>query len=177
MNPALILVHLYLHTFSEKYVRLTYTKNMPFKLNFSPHILFGTRCDTSMPYMHAKTDVTMSNSMFLSDTSRINCIVANLPDKRCIYIYIYSLNDVANDAESTQKSIITSIIASLKSEPTCKLINRIPGYQVYQARLQERMLNRSANLAIQQAFSKPCLVNLISNYTYLESVLDKSRVT
>ena len=37
------------------------------------------------------------------------------------------LNDVANDAESTQKSIITSIIASLKSELTCKLINRIRG--------------------------------------------------
>ena len=67
---------------------------------------------------------------------------------------LHFLYDVANDAESTQKSIIASIIASLKSEPTCKLINRIPGYQVYQA-----------SLAIQQAFSKPYLVNLISKDT------------
>ena len=77
------------------------------------------------------------------------------------------------------------IIANLKSEPMRKLINRIPGLrlfcQVYQARLQERMLNRSAeprdsttflkallgSLAIQQAFSKPCLVNLISKDTHL----------
>ena len=44
------------------------------------------------------------------------------------------------------------IIASLKSESTCELINRIAGsrflYQVYQARLQERTLNRSASLAM-----------------------------
>ena len=41
-------------------------------------------------------------------------------------------------------------ITSLKSESTCKLINRIPGlcllYQVYQARLRERILNSSASL-------------------------------
>ena len=36
-------------------------------------------------------------------------------------------NDVANDAESTQKSKITLIIASLKSETMGKLINKIPG--------------------------------------------------
>ena len=41
---------------------------------------------------------------------------------------LHFLNDVANDAESTQKSKITSFIsASLKSETMGKLINRIPG--------------------------------------------------
>ena len=101
--------------------------------------------------MHAKPDVTMSNNMFLSVTSRINSIVASWPNKRClsqgISIYqvmmtLHFLNDVANDTESTQKSMITSIIANLKSEQTCKLINIIPVYQVYQARHLERNASR-----------------------------------
>ena len=37
------------------------------------------------------------------------------------------LNDVANDAESTQKAKNYVKIASLKSETVGKLINRIPG--------------------------------------------------
>ena len=40
------------------------------------------------------------------------------------------LNDVANDAESTQKLKNYVIIASLKSETMCKLINRIPGSRI-----------------------------------------------
>ena len=40
---------------------------------------------------------------------------------------LHFLNDVANDAESTQKSKHYVIIASLKSETMGKLINRIPG--------------------------------------------------
>ena len=40
---------------------------------------------------------------------------------------LHVLNDVANDAESTQKSKNHAIIASLKSETMGKLINRIPG--------------------------------------------------
>ena len=40
---------------------------------------------------------------------------------------LHVLNDVANDAESTQKSKNYAIIASLKSETMGKLINRIPG--------------------------------------------------
>ena len=40
---------------------------------------------------------------------------------------LHFLNDVANDAESTQKSKITSPLSSLKSETMGKLINRIPG--------------------------------------------------
>ena len=40
---------------------------------------------------------------------------------------LHFLNDVANDAESTQKSKKYAIIASLKSETMGKLINRIPG--------------------------------------------------
>ena len=39
---------------------------------------------------------------------------------------VHFLNDIANDAESTLKSKITVIIASLKSETMGKLINRIP---------------------------------------------------
>ena len=45
----------------------------------------------------------------------------------------YFLNNVANDGELTQKSIITSIIASLMSELTCKLIKRIPGLRLLTA--------------------------------------------
>ena len=40
---------------------------------------------------------------------------------------LHFLNDVANDAESTQKIENFLIIASLKRETIGKLINRIPG--------------------------------------------------
>ena len=40
---------------------------------------------------------------------------------------LHFLNDVANEAESTQKIENYVIIASLKSETMGKLINRIPG--------------------------------------------------
>ena len=40
---------------------------------------------------------------------------------------LHFLNDVANDAESTQKIENYVIIASLKSETMGKRINRIPG--------------------------------------------------
>ena len=40
---------------------------------------------------------------------------------------LHFLNDVINDIESTKKLDNDVIIASLKSESTCKLINRIPG--------------------------------------------------
>ena len=40
---------------------------------------------------------------------------------------LHFLNDVANDAESTQKSKFYVIISSLKRETIGKLINRIPG--------------------------------------------------
>ena len=74
---------------------------------------------------------------------------------------LHFLNDVANDAESTQKSIITSYSLVLR------IIYRIPGSRLLlsslpgsasrthveslgkpQARLRERMLNRSASLAM-----------------------------
>ena len=45
---------------------------------------------------------------------------------------LHFLNDVANDAESTQKKIENYfIIASLKSETTGNLINRIPGSRLF----------------------------------------------
>ena len=59
-----------------------------------------------------------------------------LPYKRClshdmclyqVMMMLHFLNDVANDAESTQKIENSVIIASLKSETIGKLINRIPG--------------------------------------------------
>ena len=40
---------------------------------------------------------------------------------------LHFLNDVANDAESTQKIEKCVVIPSLKSETMGKLINRIPG--------------------------------------------------
>ena len=40
---------------------------------------------------------------------------------------LHFLNDVTNDAESTQKTENYAIIASLTSETMSKLINRIPG--------------------------------------------------
>ena len=59
-----------------------------------------------------------------------------LPDKRClsrrmclyqVMMTLHFLNDVANDAESTQKLKKYVLIASLKKETIGKLINRIPG--------------------------------------------------
>ena len=40
---------------------------------------------------------------------------------------LHFLNDIANEPESTQESQNYVIIASLKSETSGKLINRIPG--------------------------------------------------
>ena len=44
---------------------------------------------------------------------------------------LHFLNDVANDAESTQKNENYAIIATLKSESVGKLINRIPGLRLF----------------------------------------------
>ena len=43
---------------------------------------------------------------------------------------LHFLNDVANDAESTQKIESYVIISSLNSETMDKLINRIPGLRL-----------------------------------------------
>ena len=67
---------------------------------------------------------------------------------------LHFLNDVADDAESTLKSKIYVIIASLKSGTMGKLINRIPGSRL--------LISSLPASRCQQAFSKPCLVNLIS---------------
>ena len=80
---------------------------------------------------------------------------------------LHFLNDVTNDAESTQKIENYVIIASLKSETMGKLINRIPGSRLLLPRLRERMLNRSAILAMSTSILKPCLVNLISKDAHL----------
>ena len=74
--------------------------------------------------------------LYLSITCHINCIITRSPDRRwlshgmCLYqamMTLHFLNDVANDAESTQKSKDYAINPSLKSETMGKLINRIPG--------------------------------------------------
>ena len=65
------------------------------------------------------------------------------------------------------------IIVNLKSEPFCKLIIKTTKFKSFdikftmQALLQKHILNRSASLAIQQAFSKPCLLNTISKDSHL----------
>ena len=64
---------------------------------------------------------------------------------------LHFLNDVANDAESTQKS---KIIASLKSEKKGKLINRIPG-----SRLLISSLPGSALRTLVESLGKPRDVN------------------
>ena len=56
------------------------------------------------------------------------------------------------------------IIASLKSEPMGKLINRIPSLHFL---MSSSAGPASRSLAIQQVFSKPCLVNLISKDAHL----------
>ena len=73
-----------------------------------------------------------------------------------------------------EKNTAVVIIASLKSEPTCLLINRIhlQGLRILiSAPLRGRMSNYSASRAILQAFSKPCLVILISKDTHVVHLL------
>ena len=78
----------------------------------------------------------------------------------CLYqviITLHFLNKVVNDIESTRNSIMTSLVASLKSESTCKLINRIPGPLLLISSLPGSasiMQNRSANLAMSKSFLK-----------------------
>ena len=60
---------------------------------------------------------------------------------------LHFLNDVANDAESTQKSKIYVIIASLKSETKGKLINRIPGSSLLISSLPGKALRTLVDIA------------------------------
>ena len=62
---------------------------------------------------------------------------------------LHFLNDVVDDVESTQKINNYVIIASLK-----KTDIRVFCYQVYQAWLRERMLNRLAGLAMSTSVLK-----------------------
>ena len=86
---------------------------------------------------------------------------------------LHLLNDVANDTESTQKyKRKYVIIASLKSDTMGKLVNRIPGLRLLVSSLPGRALRTLVDITrqasrCQQAFSKPCLVNLISKDTRL----------
>ena len=88
-----------------------------------------------------------------------------------VIMMLHFSNNIANDVEMARKIDHYVITSSLKTKPTCKLINRIPSksfcYHVFQAQLREHMINDSECLVIQQGFSKPCLVNLISKDTHL----------
>ena len=75
---------------------------------------------------------------------------------------LHFLNDFVNGTKIDNCVIIAS---SLKSEPPCKLLNRIPGF-----RLLISSSPSSVSLTIQQAFSKSYLVNLISK-KHLPSIL------
>ena len=76
-----------------------------------------------------------------------------LMDKK-IYQLSRILNDNANDAESTQKSKIYIIIASLMSVAMGKLINRIPGSSLLISSLPGSALRTHV-----ESLGKPCDVN------------------
>ena len=58
------------------------------------------------------------------------------------------------------------IIASLKNESICKLINKIPGSRLLVSSLPGSASRTQASRC-QQALLMPCMVNLISNDTHL----------
>ena len=65
-----------------------------------------------------------------------------------------------------QHKINTDIISSLKSEPMGKLINRLQ-FASFEIKFTRLDFENACGQAIEQAFSKPCLVNLISKDTHL----------
>ena len=67
------------------------------------------------------------------------------------------LNDIVNDVESTQKIDNYVKMTSLKSEPTCKLINRIPGLHLLISNLPGLSLRMHV-----ESLSKPRDVNKCS---------------
>ena len=86
-----------------------------------------------------------------------------LPDKHylshsmCLYqvmMMLHLLNDVPNDAESTQKIENYVIIASLKRETMGKLINRISGSRLLISSLPGLALRTRV-----ESLGKPCDVN------------------
>ena len=81
------------------------------------------------------------------------------------------LNDVANDVESTQKSITKVIVAILKSETMDKLINRIPGSRLLISSLPSLGLRMHVKPRdVNKRSQSLCLVNLISKDTHLVSL-------
>ena len=63
------------------------------------------------------------------NSSHMNCIVARWPDNCCLSHRMY-LNQVTLALHVLNGVVVFDnyvIIASLKSKPTCKLINRVPG--------------------------------------------------
>ena len=117
----------------------------------------------------------MCVNVHLSVTSHINCIVARCLinvvylTACCLYqvmMTVHFLNDIANDAESTQKSKITSyslVVKLIDRIPgSCLLISSLPGSA---SRTHVESLGKPRDVI--KRFSKPCLVNLISKDTNL----------
>ena len=75
---------------------------------------------------------------------------------------LHFLNDILNDIKSMGKNDNYVIMASLKSEPTCKLINRIPG-----SRLLISNLPGSASIMHVESFDK--LVHLVISISFVSS--------
>ena len=121
----------------------------------------------------------MNMTYILPITSHTIGIVARWPDKRYLWhVLISGHHDVAlYECRRQWHGIDTKIdnyviIARLKkSEQTCKLINWIPSSRLLISSLpgltSRTHVEWQASRAIQQAFSKPCLVNLISKDTHL----------
>ena len=85
---------------------------------------------------------------------------------------LHFLNDVAYDAESTQTSKLRHNHLFEECSTMGKLINRIPGSRLLISSLPGKALRTHVDIArqasrCQHAFSKPCLVNLISKDTHL----------
>ena len=134
----------------------------------------------------------LGQMLYLSVTSHINCTVARWHDKRRLSHSLYNVSSSGQHHVALfewhrgwrwidPKNNICVRIASFKSEPTFKLIIEykvcVLWSQVCQAQLWECMPNCTASLAIQQVFSKPCLVNLISKDTHLLSCQPRVTVT
>ena len=95
---------------------------------------------------------------------------------------LFFWNDVANDAESTQKLKVTplSLVWRVKQWVNWYIEYqvRVFWYQIYQARLWERLLNRSASLAMSTSVLKALLGKLDTKWhsptcsiLYLYSIL------
>ena len=111
--------------------------------------------------------------MFISYSSLLHADLINVGYlKACVFISSWWCSTFWMTRKWCWIATKIDITSYCYSEPMGKLINRIPGSHLLISSLPGsalrtyiQCLNRSASLAIHQAFSKPCLVNLISKDT------------